>query len=231
MMLIISGFWALCKTFARSFKKTYDTIFKRILLISVKYMENLIFIPLGVLLFLFIRMSAKRAVFYKHKSGNKERIDHVRWYHYAIYYLWVLFFAWAIITPFIPEVNEQIVAFYSLHTGRSFVEYIGDTKELGKDLPNGDHYVGYETLRNVSGEELVNEIIPKIIEYQRRFQEWVPKAFGGYDLSGDFRPEYDIENDKFLLWRDGEMVGEILVKNSWFFKKLYFCYYSDAFLK
>ncbi|MCH5271716.1 MAG: hypothetical protein J1E83_13425 [Lachnospiraceae bacterium] len=194
-------------------------------------MDNLAFIPLGVLLFLFIRMSAKRAVFYKHQSGKKELIDHVRWYHYVIYYVWVSAFTLVILIPFFPRINEQIAAFYALHTGHRFV-YTSDNGKMGKDLPDGEFLTGYETLRNINSDELINEIIPSIIEYQRGFQQQVPhSAFEGYNLSRDFTLEYDTENDKFLLWLDREIAGEILVENTWFFKRLYFHYYRDVLVK
>lgn len=194
-------------------------------------MDNLIFLPLGVLLFLFIRMSAKRAIFYKHKSGPKELIDHIRWYHYALYYVWVSAFTLVILIPFFPRVNEQISAFYALHNGHRFV-YSSTDEKMNKGLPDGEFITCYETLKNVEPDELINEILPEIIDYQRHLQEWIPHSdFEGYNLDADFKLEYDLDNDKFLLWLDGEMAGEILVKKTWFFKQLYFHYYPDVMLK
>lgn len=195
-------------------------------------MDNLAFLPLGVLLFLFIRMSARRAIFYKHQSGPKEPIDHVRWYHLVIYYVWVTFFTVMILVPFCGGIGSQVVAFYKLHTGYNFLYNEGNRDELSKDLPDGEFIVGYETLRYIKPEKLVNEVIPGIIDSHRYYQQRpFPTDYDDYDLSGDFKLEYDLENDKFLLRLDREIAGEILVENTWFFKQLYFHYYRDVLVK
>lgn len=108
----------------------------------------------------------------------------------------------------------------------------GNRDELSKDLPDGEYIFGYEILRSIKPGKLVNEVIPEIIEYQRGVQQRIPhSSFEGYNLDADFKLEYDVENDKFLLRLDREIAGEILVENTWFFKQLYFHYYRDVLVK
>lgn len=189
--------------------------------------------PFGLLLLCIYGYAMRKAIFYE--AGNREvRRSGIRRYHYVLYMAFLLFFGWAIITPFTPRMNERIAAFFALHNGHGnrFLYYTGDAEELSKGLPDGEFISGYVTLRSVKPDELVNEIIPGIINYQRRFQEWLPhSSFEGYNLGGDFKLEYDMKNDKFLLWLDRELAGEILVKDRWFLKEIYVHYYRDVMLK
>ena len=199
-------------------------------------MQNIIFLPFAIVLFFLFRMMFKRAVFYH--AGRKEWITDIRWYHYAMYYALMTFFTGGLLIPFFPETVMQIGRFYDLHHGRSFVSVQGsnDTElsELRKGLPDGEQMFKYEVLSSVTPAELVDEIIPETIEYQRNLKQmWVDTGVYSavqYDFDKEFEIHYDIDNKNYYILADGKKFADIEVKRTMFFKIIYAHYYFQVLL-
>lgn len=106
------------------------------------------------------------------------------------------FFTGMLLIPFFPETFRQIGRFYDLHHGKTFIT-VEDDKELGElntELPDGEEIFKYEVLRSVKPAELMDEIIPETIEYQRKLKQmWVDIGVSGavqYDFDKEFEVHY-----------------------------------------
>ena len=200
-------------------------------------MQNVIFLPFAIVLFFLFRMMFKRAVFYH--AGRKEWITDIRWYQYAIYYALVAFFTGVLLIPFFPETFRQIGRFYDLHHGKTFVS-VNDEElhELNKGLPGlpyKEEIFKYEVLSSVKPTEIVDEIIPETIEYQRQLKQlWVDIGVYSavqYDFDKEFEVHYDIDNKNYYILADGKKFADIEVKRTLFFKIIYAHYYWAVLLE
>ena len=200
-------------------------------------MQNVIFLPFAIVLFFLFRMMFKRAVFYH--AGRKEWITDIRWYHYAMYYALMAFFTGVLLIPFFPETFRQIGRFYDLHHGKTFVS-VNDEElhELNMGLPklpDKEEIFKYEVLRSVKPAELVDEIIPETIEYQRQLKQmWVDIGVYSavqYDFDKEFEVHYDIGNKKYYILADGKKFADMEVKQTMFFKIIYAHYYWTVLLE
>lgn len=199
-------------------------------------MQNVIFLPFAVVLFFIFRMMFKRAVFYH--AGRKEWITNVRWYHYAMYYSLMIFFTSVSLIPFFPETFRQIGRFYELLHGKTFVSVNDEERhELNKglpELPYKEEIFKYEVLSSVKLTEIVDEIIPETIEYQRQLKQlWVDMGVYSavqYDFDKEFEVHYDIDNKNYYILADGKKFADIEVKRTIFFKIIYAHYYWKVLL-
>ena len=194
-------------------------------------MQNVIFLPFAIVLFFIFRMMFKRAVFYH--AGRKEWITDIRWYHYAMYYALMAFFTGVLLIPFFPETFRQIGRFYDLHHGKTFVS-VNDEEldELNIGLPKSpdkEEIFKYEVLSSVKPTEIVDEIIPETIEYQRQLKQmWVDIGVYSavqYDFDKEFEVHYDTDNKNYYILADGKKFADIEVKRTMFFKIIYAHYY------
>ena len=199
-------------------------------------MQNIIFLPFAIVLFFIFRMMFKRAVFYH--AGRKEWITDKRWYHYVMYYALMAFFTGVLLIPFYPETFRQIGRFYELHHGKTFVS-VNDEElhELNKGLPGlpyKEEIFKYEVLRSVKPTEIVDEIIPETIEYQRQLKQlWVDIGVYSavqYDFDKEFEVHYDIDNKNYYILADGKKFADIEVKRTMFFNIIYAHYYWTVLL-
>lgn len=198
---------------------------------SIQFFIMMLFFPYAIVLFFVFRMIFKRAVFYH--AGRKEWIANIRWYHYAIYYSLIAFFAGVLLIPFFPEMFMQIGRFYDLHHGRTFVSVSSENDkelyELNTGLPDEEEIFKYEVLSNVTPTELVDEIIPETIEYQRKLKQmWVDMGVYSavqYDFNKEFTIHYDIANKNYYILADGRRFADIEVEQTTFFKIIYAHYY------
>ncbi|MBD5503931.1 MAG: hypothetical protein HDR09_09365 [Lachnospiraceae bacterium] len=199
-------------------------------------MQNVIFLPFAIVLFFIFRMMFKRAVFYH--AGRKEWITDIRWYHYAMYYALMIFFTGVLLIPFFPETFRQIGRFYELHHGKTFVS-VNDEElhELNKGLPGlpyKEEIFKYEVLSSVKPTEIVDEIIPETIEYQRQLKQmWVDIGVYSavqYDFDKEFEVHYDIDNKNYYILADGKKFADIEVKRMMFFNIIYAHYYWTVLL-
>lgn len=199
-------------------------------------MENILFFPFAIVLFFIFRLIFKRAVFYH--AGRKEWITNIRWYHYAIYYALMAFFTGGLLIPFFPETVMQIGRFYDLHHGRTFVSISSENDkelyELNTGAPDKEEYFKYEVLGSVTSAELVDDIIPETIEYQRQLKQmWVDMGVYNavqYDFNKEFTINYDIANKKYYILADGRKFADIEVKRTTFFKIIYVHYYFKVLM-
>lgn len=199
-------------------------------------MENILFLPCAIVLFFVFRMVFKRAVFYH--AGRKEWITNIRWYHYAIYYTLMAFFTGLLLIPFFPETVMQIGRFYDLHHGRTFVSVSSENDkelyELNTGLPDKEEVFKYEVLSSVTPTELVDEIIPETIEYQRNLKQmWVDMGVHSavqYDFNKEFTIQYDIANKNYYILADGRKFADIEVRRTTFFKIIYAHYYWQVLM-
>ena len=199
-------------------------------------MLNIIFLPFAIALFFAFRLMFKRAVFYH--AGRREWITDVRWYHYAMYYALMTFFTGGLLIPFFPGTVMQIGRFYDLHHGKTFVTVSSENdKELWKlntGLPDQEDIFKYEVLRSVTPAELVDEVIPETIEYQRKLKQmWVDMGVYSaiqYDFDKEFEVHYDIDNKNYYILADGKKFADIEVKRTTFFKVIYAHYYWKVLL-
>ncbi len=199
-------------------------------------MQNKIFLPFAIVLFFIFRMMFKRAVFYH--AGRKEWITDIRWYHYAMYYALMAFFTGVLLIPFFPETVMQIGRFYDLHHGKTFVSV--NDEELNElniglpKLPYKEEIFKYEVLRSVKPTEIVDEIIPETIEYQRQLKQlWVDIGVYSavqYDFDKEFEVHYDIDNKNYYILADGKKFADIEVKRTMFFNIIYAHYYWTILL-
>ena len=199
-------------------------------------MQNVIFLPFAIVLFFIFRMMFKRAVFYH--AGRKEWITDKRWYHYAMYYALMIFFTGVLLIPFFPETFRQIGRFYELHHGKTFVS-VNDEElhELNKGLPGlpyKEEIFKYEVLSSVKPTEIVDEIIPETIEYQRQLKQmWVDIGVYSavqYDFDKEFEVHYDIDNKNYYILADRKKFADIEVKWMMFFNIIYAHYYWTVLL-
>ncbi len=199
-------------------------------------MQNVIFLPFAIVLFFLFRMMFKRAVFYH--AGRKEWITDIRWYHYAMYYALMAFFTGVLLIPFFPETVMQIGIFYDLYHGKTFVS-VNDEElhELNiglSGLPDKEEIFKYEVLSSVKPTEIVDEIIPETIEYQRQLKQmWVDIGVYSavqYDFDKEFAVNYDTENKNYYILADGKKFADIEVKRTMFFKIIYAHYYWTVLL-
>lgn len=199
-------------------------------------MQNVIFLPFAVVLFFIFRMMFKRAVFYH--AGRKEWITDIRWYHYVMYYSLMIFFTGVSLIPFFPETFRQICRFYELLHGKTFVS-VNDEEchELNKglpELPYKEEIFKYEVLSSVKLTEIVDEIIPETIEYQRQLKQlWVDIGVYSavqYDFDKEFEVHYDIDNKNYYILADGKKFADIEVKRTIFFNIIYAHYYWSVLL-
>ena len=131
--------------------------------------------------------------------------------------------------PFFPETVMQIGRFYDLHHGRNFVSVSSENDqelhELNTGLPDKEEIFKYEILSSVTPAELVDEIIPETIEYQRRLKQmWIDMGIYNavqYDFDKEFEVHYDIDNKKYYILADGKRFADIEVKRTTFFKIIY----------
>ena len=131
--------------------------------------------------------------------------------------------------PFFPETVMQIGRFYDLHHGRNFVSVSSENDqelhELNTVLPDKEEIFKYEILSSVTPAELVDEIIPETIEYQRRLKQmWIDMGIYNavqYDFDKEFEVHYDIDNKKYYILADGKRFADIEVKRTTFFKIIY----------
>ena len=194
-------------------------------------MQNVIFLPLAIILFFLFRMIFKRAVFYH--AGRKEWISDIRWYHYALYYTLMAFFTGVLLIPFFPETVMQISRLYDLHHGETFITVSSENDkelwELNTGLPDKEEIFKYEVLSSVKPTEIVDEIIPETIEYQRQLKQmWVDMGVYSavqYDFDKEFAVNYDIENKSYYILADGKKFADIEVKRTMFFNIIYVHYY------
>ncbi|MDE5891824.1 MAG: hypothetical protein K2H45_02755 [Acetatifactor sp.] len=200
-------------------------------------MQNIIFLPFAIVLFFLFRMIFRRAVFYH--AGKKEWITNIRWYHYAIYYALMAFFTGVLLIPFFPGAVMQIGIFYDLHHGKTFVS-VNDEElhELNIGLPGlpyKEEIFKYEVLSSVKLTEIVDEIIPETIEYQRQLKQmWVDIGVYSavqYDFDKEFAVNYDTENKNYYILADGKKFADIEVKRTMFFKIIYAHYYWTVLLE
>ena len=199
-------------------------------------MQNKIFFPFAIVLFFIFRMMFKRAVFYH--AGRKEWITDKRWYHYVMYYALMAFFTGGLLIPFYPETVMQIGKYYELHHGKTFVS-VNDEElhELNKGLPGlpyKEEIFKYEVLSSVKPTEIVDEIIPETIEYQRQLKQlWVDIGVYSavqYDFDKEFEVHYDIDNKNYYILADGKKFADIEVKRTMFFNIIYAHYYWTVLL-
>lgn len=196
-------------------------------------MQNIIFLPLAIVLFFLFRMMFKRAVFYH--AGRKEWITDIRWYHYAMYYALMAFFTGVLLIPFFPETVMQIGIFYDLYHGKTFVS-VNDEElhELNIGLPHKEEIFKYEVLSSVKPTEIIDEIIPETIEYQRQLKQmWVDMGVYSavqYDFDKEFAVNYDTEYKNYYILADGKKFADIEVKQTMFFKIIYVHYYWTVLL-
>lgn len=199
-------------------------------------MQNVIFLPFAIVLFFLFRMMFKRAVFYH--AGRKEWITDIRWYHYAMYYALMAFFTGVLLIPFFSETFRQIGRFYDLHHGKTFVS-VNDEElhELNIGLPRSpykEEIFKYEVLSSVKPTEIIDEIIPETIEYQRQLKQmWVDIGVYSavqYDFDKEFEVHYDIDNKNYYILVDGKKFADIEVKRTMFFKIIYAHYYWTVLL-
>lgn len=199
-------------------------------------MENILFLPYAIVLFFIFCLIFKRAVFYH--AGRKEWITNIRWYHYAIYYALMAFFTGGLLIPFFPETVMQIGRFYDLHHGRTFVSISSENDkelyELNTGAPDKEEYFKYEVLGSVTSAELVDDIIPETIEYQRQLKQmWIDMGVYNavqYDFNKEFTINYDIANKKYYILADGRKFADIEVKRTTFFKIIYVHYYFKVLM-
>lgn len=199
-------------------------------------MQNVIFLPFAIVLFFLFRMMFKRAVFYH--AGRKEWITDIRWYHYAMYYGLMAFFTGCLLIPFFPETVMQIGRFYDLHHGRTFITVSSENDKelwnLNTGLPDKEEIFKYEILSSVTPAELVDEIIPETIEYQRKLKQmWIDMGIYNavhYDFDKEFVVHYDIDNKIYYILADGKKFADIEVKRTTFFKIIYAHYYFQVLL-
>ena len=199
-------------------------------------MQNMIFFPFAIVLFFLFRMMFKRAVFYH--AGRKEWITDIRWYHYAMYYALMTFFTGCLLIPFFPETVMQIGRFYDLHHGMTFITVSSENDKelwnLNTGLPDKEEIFKYEVLKSVKPAELVDEIIPDTIEYQRKLKQmWVDMGVYSavqYDFDKEFEVNYDIDNKNYYILADGKKFADIEVKRTTFFKIIYAHYYWKVLL-
>lgn len=199
-------------------------------------MENILFLPYAIVLFFIFRLIFKRAVFYH--AGRKEWITNIRWYHYAIYYALMAFLTGGLLIPFFPETVMQIGRFYDLHHGRTFVSISSENDkelyELNTGAPDKEEYFKYEVLGSVTSAELVDDIIPETIEYQRQLKQmWIDMGVYNavqYDFNKEFTINYDIANKKYYILADGRKFADIEVKRTTFFKIIYVHYYFKVLM-
>lgn len=69
----------------------------------------------------------------------------------------------------------QVDRFYDLHHGETFITVSSEndkgTLELNTGLPDQEEIFKYEVLSSVKLTEIVDEIIPEMIEYQRQLKQ------------------------------------------------------------
>ena len=77
--------------------------------------------------------------------------------------------------------------------------------------------------------EIVDEIIPETIEYQRQLKQmWVDIGVYSavqYDFDKEFEVHYDTDNKNYYILADGKKFADIEVKRTMFFKIIYAHYY------
>ena len=199
-------------------------------------MQNKIFFPFAIVLFFLFRMMFKRAVFYH--AGRKEWITDKRWYHYVMYYALMAFFTGGLLIPFYPETVMQIGKFYELHHGKTFITVSSENDkelwELNTGLPDKEEIFKYEVLSSVKPAEIVDEIIPETIEYQRQLKQlWVDIGVYSavqYDFGKEIEVHYDIDNKNYYILADGKKFADIEVKRTMFFNIIYAHYYWTVLL-
>lgn len=199
-------------------------------------MQNIIFLPFAIVLFFLFRMMFRRAVFYH--AGRKEWLTDIRWYHCAMYYALMAFFTGVLLIPFFPETFRQIGRFYDLHHGKTFVSVNDEERhELNiglPGLPDKEEIFKYEVLSTVKPTEIVDEIIPETIEYQRQLKQlWVDIGVYSavqYDFDKEFEVHYDIDNKNYYILADGKKFADIEVKRTMFFNIIYAHYYWTVLL-
>ena len=101
--------------------------------------------------------------------------------------------------------------------------------ELNTGLPEKEEIFKYEVLSSVKPTEIVDEIIPETIEYQRQLKQmWVDMGVYSavqYDFDKEFAVNYDIENKSYYILADGKKFADIEVKRTMFFNIIYVHYY------
>ncbi|MCM1327059.1 MAG: hypothetical protein NC094_07285 [Bacteroidales bacterium] len=193
------------------------------------------FFPLAIGLFLIYRVAFKRVIFYKSRGGYKELRTHIKWYHFAIYYAMMTFFAIGLfIIPFCQEEVRQVINFYELLHGKTFVSVKDkESGELNKGLPYGEEIVKYEVLSSTKPKELFDTVFPATIEYQHYWKQlwWVDAGVYHsvqYDFDKEFTIGYDSESKNYYILADGKKFADMEVKRTLFFKIIYAHYYWET---
>lgn len=180
---------------------------------------QIVFLPLAIFLIIACPRIILRALFYN--KTTKEWEGKI-WQYYTVYAVLTAIFFFLCTLPLMSNVYIQIGNFYTLATKhKKFVECQKEHEELSEKLPDTEFILVYEVLRSSSSEEIVNDILPAIIAYQGRFSDW--HIFDDHDYRiEDYEIQYDSENKLYLLYLDQEVAAKIEVKNTLFFKKIYF---------
>ena len=121
----------------------------------------------------------------------------------------------------------------NLHHGKAFITVSSENDkelwELNTGLPEKEEIFKYEVLSSVKPTEIVDEIIPETIEYQRQLKQmWVDMGVYSavqYDFDKKFAVNYDIENKSYYILADGKKFADIEVKRTMFFNIVYVHYY------
>lgn len=180
---------------------------------------QLVYLPLAIFLFIACPRIILRGIFYNKVTKEWEG---KRWQYYTGYTVLIVIFFFLCSLPLIPNVYIQIGNFYTLATGKNkFVECQNEHEELSENLCDTEFILVYEVLRSTPSEEIVNDILPEIIAYQARFSDW--HVFDDHDFRiQNYSIQYDSENKLYLVYVNQEVAAEIDVKNTLFFKKIYF---------
>ena len=93
----------------------------------------------------------------------------------------------------------------------------------------------YEVLSSVAPTEIVDEIIPETIEYQRKLKQmWVDMGVYSavqYDFNKEFEIHYDIDNKNYYILAYGKKFADIEVQRTTFFKIIYAHYYWKVLME
>ena len=121
------------------------------------------------------------------------------------------------------------IQFFYLVTGK--IEYADtDDDELFKDLSDDEFIRTYEVLVWTSPEKIVNDVLPQIIKSQGSLSEL--KVFADlYFKIKNYTIQYDIKRGLYLVCVKRIVVAEVEVKNTLFFKKIYFHGYCKMYRK
>lgn len=189
---------------------------------------ELAFIPLAIFLFIIGPKSWVYALFYNKTTKEWEG---KRWQYYTAYTIFNIIFFFLCSFPFITDTYMQIYNFFRLETGNSLIlDRTNEEDKYRENLPDNEFLMVYEIKKNTSPEEIINDILPQIIEYQGNLSDWCSYLphFNDYRIE-NYHIRYNIEKKIYELYLDQAVAAEIEVKNTPFFKKIYFHGYLDVY--